>query len=106
MTMGRAIGGTVEKVRSIAQAPGLSDVDGHALAGFIEAEGCFTITPNNGGRNWKCAMSLVQRADDVDMIGDIVRVTASRPQVRGVSRLVWRRRRVGRHPLWQLATWH
>lgn len=75
MTMGRAIGGTVEKVRSIAQAPGLSDVDGHALAGFIEAEGCFTITPNNGGRNWKCVMSLVQRADDVDMIGDIVRVT-------------------------------
>lgn len=65
MTMGRAIGGTVEKVRSVAQAPGLSDVDGHALAGFIEAEGCFTITPNNGGRNWKCAMSLVQRAATV-----------------------------------------
>jgi hypothetical protein len=93
MTMGRAIGGAAEKVRTLAAAQGVDDVDGHALAGFIEAEGSFSIAANNGGRSWLCGMSLNQRADDADLLCDIVRVTGlgrlyavparrtSRPQV-------------------------
>jgi hypothetical protein len=77
----------------MAAAQGVDDLDGHALAGFIEAEGSFAIAPNNGGRNWVCSMALNQRADDADMLLDIVRVTGigrlhpvparrtSRPQV-------------------------
>jgi hypothetical protein len=56
-------------------AQGLGDFDGHGLAGFIEAEASFAIRPNNGGRSWTCAMTLTQRADDADMLVDIVRVT-------------------------------
>ena len=91
--MGRAVGGSAEKARTIAAAQGVGELDGHALAGFIEAEGSFLITPNNRGRTWLCAMALNQRADDADMLLDIVRVTGlgrlhavparrtSRPQV-------------------------
>ena len=80
-------------MRTLAAAQGVDDVDGHALAGFIEAEGSFSITANNGGRSWLCGMSLNQRADDADVLCDIVRVTGlgrlyavparrtSRPQV-------------------------
>jgi hypothetical protein len=46
MTMGRAVGGAAEKVRTLAAAQGVDDVDGHALAGFIEAEGSFSIAAN------------------------------------------------------------
>jgi hypothetical protein len=93
MTMGRAVGGAAEKVRTLAAAQGVDDIDGHALAGFIEAEGSFSIAANNRGRSWLCAMSLNQRADDADVLCDIVRVTGlgrlygvparrtSRPQV-------------------------
>jgi hypothetical protein len=91
--MGRAVGGSAEKARRVAGAQGVDDVDGHALAGFIEAEASFDIRPNNGGRSWLCGMTLTQRADDADMLMDIVRVTglgrlhqrpaqrSSRPQV-------------------------
>ena len=77
----------------MAAAQGVGELDGHALAGFIEAEGSFGIVPNNRGRTWVCAMTLNQRADDADMLVDIVRVTGlgrlhavparrtSRPQV-------------------------
>ncbi len=93
VTMGRAVGGAAEKVRTLAAAQGVDDVDGHALAGFIEAEGSFSISVNNGGRSWLCGMSLNQRADDADLLCDIVLVTGlgrlyavparrtSRPQV-------------------------
>jgi hypothetical protein len=91
--MGRAVGGSAEKARILAGAQGLGELDGHALAGFIEAEASFAIVPNNGGRTWTCAMTLNQRDDDADMLLDIVRVTGlgrlhavparrtSRPQV-------------------------
>jgi LAGLIDADG endonuclease len=91
--MGRAIGGSAEKARVIAAAQGVGDIDGHALAGFIDAEGSFSIRSNNAGRSWVCGMTLVQRADDADVLADIVRVTGigrlhfnpayrtSRPQV-------------------------
>jgi hypothetical protein len=91
--MGRAIGGSAEKARRVADAQGVDDRDGHALAGFIEAEASFGIRPNNRGRSWICHMTLTQRADDADMLVDIARVTGlgrfcrrpatrtSRPQV-------------------------
>ena len=91
--MGRAVGGSAEKALRVADAQGVGDVDGHALAGFIEAEASFDIRPNNGGRSWVCGMTLTQRDDDADMLMDIVRVTglgrlhqrparrSSRPQV-------------------------
>jgi LAGLIDADG DNA endonuclease family protein len=91
--MGRAIGGSAEKARVIAAAQGVDDIDGHALAGLIDAEGSFSVRSNNGGRSWVCGMTLVQRADDADVLADIVRVTGigrlhfnpayrtSRPQV-------------------------
>jgi hypothetical protein len=91
--MGRAIGGSAEKARRVADAQGVDDRDGHALAGFIEAEASFGIRSNNGGRSWVCHMTLTQRADDADMLVDIARVTGlgrlfrkpamqtSRPQV-------------------------
>jgi LAGLIDADG endonuclease len=91
--MGRAIGGSAEKARRVADAQGVDDRDGHALAGFVEAEASFGIRPNNGGRSWVCHMTLTQRDDDADMLVDIARVTGlgrlsrrpaqrkSRPQV-------------------------
>jgi hypothetical protein len=69
----------------------VNDVDGHALAGFIEAEASFDIRPNNGGRSWLCGMTLTQRADDADMLMDIVRVT-------GLGRLHQRPARRTSHP--------
>ena len=48
--MGRAVGGNVLMEQRIAAAEGLADADGHGLAGFLDAEGCFQIRPNNRGR--------------------------------------------------------
>ena len=54
--MGRAVGGAAEKVRTLAAAQGVDDIDGHALAGFIEAEGSFSIAANNGGSGpWRAS---------------------------------------------------
>jgi hypothetical protein len=80
--------------RRIAAAQGLSEAEGHALAGFVDAEGCFHIGPNNAGRTWSCHMSLAVRLDDADLVTDLCRVTGlgrvhtkpahrtSRPQAR------------------------
>ncbi len=73
---------------------GLADADGHALAGFLDAEGCFQIRPNNRGRTWHCHMTVAVRDDDAQLLTDLCRVTGlgrvaakpahgtSRPQVR------------------------
>jgi hypothetical protein len=50
---------------------GINDQDGHFLAGFIDAEGCFQITANNGGTAWVCALTLSQRDDDADLLVDL-----------------------------------
>jgi LAGLIDADG endonuclease len=80
----------VEAARRVAEAQGVDDRDGHALAGFIEAEASFGIRPNNGGRSWVCHMTLTQRDDDADMLVDIARVTGlgrlSRVPARQTSR--------------------
>src|SRR3954453_7417317 len=53
-------------IAQITPRPSLQRHDGHFLAGFIEAEGCFEIRQNNGGVNWSCVFTLVQRDDDLD----------------------------------------
>jgi hypothetical protein len=45
----------------LAAAPGLSEADGHALAGFVDAKGSFGIRPNNSGTTWTCSFA---RAED------------------------------------------
>ena len=91
--MGRAVGGDAVIAARIAAAPGSSEADGHALAGFVDAEGSFGIRPNNGGTTWTCSFALCQRADDADLLLDLATVTGigrlhpvaaqrnSRPQV-------------------------
>jgi DNA-binding MarR family transcriptional regulator len=59
----------------LAAAQGLSEADGHALAGFLDAEGSFGISPNNDGRTWSCHMSAALRLDDGDVVSDLCRCT-------------------------------
>jgi hypothetical protein len=77
----------------LAAAPIMPEREGHALAGFLDAEACFSISPNNGGRNWLCSVatrirrddaSVVDRFRDLTGLGTITAVPAratSRPQV-------------------------
>lgn len=73
--MGRAVGGNALIEQQISTAEGLADTDGHALAGFLDAEGCFQIRPNNRGRTWSCHMTVAVRDDDADLLTDLCRVT-------------------------------
>jgi hypothetical protein len=78
----------------LQRAGALAERDGHVLAGFIDAEGSFAISPANGRRNWVCEFELTQRADDrallerfrdVTRIGNVTSVPArgnSKPQAR------------------------
>jgi hypothetical protein len=71
----------------------LSAAEGHFLAGLIDAESSFTITPNNGGQNWSCSITVNLRDDDADVLVELQRLTGlgrlyaipgrrtSRPQV-------------------------
>jgi hypothetical protein len=71
--MGRAVGGNAAIEQRLRAAQGLSPSDGHALAGFLDAEGTFTILPNNGGTTWACAMTVAVRLDDGDVLADLCR---------------------------------
>src|SRR4051812_30946628 len=73
--MGRAVGGNALIEQRIAAAEGLADADGHALAGFLDAEGCFQIRPNNRERTWNCDMTVAVRDDDAQLLTDLCRVT-------------------------------
>jgi hypothetical protein len=73
--MGRAVGGNALIEQRIGAAEGLADADAHALAGFLDAEGCFQIRPNNRGRTWSCHMTVAVRDDDADLLTDLCRVT-------------------------------
>ena len=73
--MGRAVGGNALIEQRIGAAEGLADADAHALAGFLDAEGCFQIRPNNRGRTWNCHMTVAVRDDDADLLTDLCRVT-------------------------------
>jgi LAGLIDADG endonuclease len=41
------------------------------VAGLIAGEGCFTIAPQNGGQSFACSFSLVQRADDLELLQNV-----------------------------------
>jgi hypothetical protein len=73
--VGKAIGGNALIEARLTAAQGVSDSDGHALAGFLDAEGTFAINENNGGRNWSCQMSAALRLDDEDCLLDLQRCT-------------------------------
>jgi hypothetical protein len=73
--VGKAIGGDAVIEQRIAAAQGLSSLEGHALAGFVDAEGCFVISPNNRGRTWSCCFDMAVRLDDADVLTDLCRVT-------------------------------
>jgi hypothetical protein len=86
--MGKAIGSNAAIDQRLAGAQGLSRFDGHALAGFIDAEACFSIQPNNHGRTWACAMTVAVRLDDGDVLADLARSTGlgrlqTKPSYRG-----------------------
>src|SRR2546423_15128881 len=59
----------------VIEGSGPSPVDGHFLAGFLEAEGSFGLRPNNGGQSWQCAMSLNLRDDDVEILAELLHLT-------------------------------
>jgi len=73
--------------------PLLESTDGHFLAGFIDAEGCFQIRANNGAQSWRCVFTLALRDDDAEILVELQRLTGlgaltqlpapgtSRPQV-------------------------
>ena len=58
---------------SAAIAP--TAADGAWLAGFIDAEGSFSIDPNNGGANWQCGLAIALRDDDAGLLLDLQRST-------------------------------
>src|SRR4051812_5208842 len=62
-------------IAQITPRPSLQRHDGHFLAGFIEAEGCFEIRQNNGGVNWSCVFTLVQRDDDTELLLQLCELT-------------------------------
>jgi LAGLIDADG endonuclease len=83
----------------LAAAQGLSDADGHALAGFLDAEGSFAISPHNRGRNWICQMSVAARLDDGGVLTDLCRCT-------GLGRVYFVRARRTSRPqaVWTIAS--
>jgi hypothetical protein len=64
-----------------APPPRLTTTEGHFLAGFLDAEGCFHLRPNNGGTGWQCWMSLALRDDDAEILVALAQLT-------GLGRLV------------------
>jgi hypothetical protein len=69
--MGARYGGRAAVAARLAALPPLSDVDGHFLAGLLDAEASFLIGPNNGGRNWQCSMNVKLRRDDAPILADL-----------------------------------
>jgi hypothetical protein len=47
---------------------GLSDLETGFVAGFLEAEGHFTVTPTNAGQSYSCIASVAARDDDAELI--------------------------------------
>jgi hypothetical protein len=93
--MGRAVGGNVAIETRLRAAQGLNAFDAHALAGFLDAEGSFGISGNNGGRNWQCAMTVAVRLDDGDVLADLCRssglgrLSSKRPRRGSRAQMVW-----------------
>lgn len=50
----------------LSTAPGLTNLEAHALAGLIDAEGCFLLARN--GKTLTCSLSVALRDDDGEML--------------------------------------
>jgi hypothetical protein len=59
----------------VAAARWLPTTDAEWLAGFVDAEGCFQIRPNNRGTTWTCALAVKVRDDDAALVVDLHRST-------------------------------
>lgn len=66
--LGARRGGRAAAAARLAAASALSEPDGHALAGLLDAEGSFSIRRNNQGRNWLCSVRLALRRDDLPIL--------------------------------------
>ena len=66
--MGARLGGRSACIARLSRVKRLSDADGHTLAGLLDAEGHFAISPNNGGRNWRCSAHVTLRRDDAPLL--------------------------------------
>jgi LAGLIDADG endonuclease len=73
--MGRPRGGDAVAIARLDATPPLAASDGHALAGFIEAEGWLGIVPSTDRRSWRCVCSVGIRDDDFGLLRDFQRIT-------------------------------
>ena len=62
--MGRVPGGDAARVQRLGGVSRLTDEEICWLVGFLEAEACFRVEPNNGGKNWRPAVTVRVRDDD------------------------------------------
>jgi hypothetical protein len=73
--VGRATGGEAVIRARLAATPALNETDGHALAGFLEAESSLALIPSNDRRSWRLACATCQRDDDAEVLADFQRLT-------------------------------
>lgn len=64
--IGRPPGSEAAIEARLRAAPGLGDPELHALAGFIDAEGCFRLARN--GASLTCNLSVAVRDDDAEIL--------------------------------------
>lgn len=72
----RIAGGDVARRHALARVAALTPHEASWLAGLLEAEAHFYVTPNNGGANWQCGMSMALRDDDSDLVLELAHRTA------------------------------
>jgi LAGLIDADG endonuclease len=84
---GRAPGGDALIEARLAATPPLDWADGHAFAGFVEAEACFSLVQSNDRRSWRCACAIKQRDDDAAVLAEFQSLTGigSLSQVRAAG---------------------
>jgi hypothetical protein len=71
----RATGGEAVIRARLAATPPLTESDGHALAGFLEAESSLALVPSNDRRSWRLACAASQREDDAEVLADFQRLS-------------------------------
>ena len=74
--MARITGGNVARLRALARVDPLTPHEAWWLVGLLEAEAHFYVSPNNGGANWQCGMTVSVRDDDADVLLELAHRTA------------------------------
>ncbi|MFL5841732.1 MAG: LAGLIDADG family homing endonuclease [Thermoleophilaceae bacterium] len=69
------LGGSFLASNRVAAAQRLDAPAAEWLAGFLDAEGCLRIRPNNRGTTWTCELKVKVRDDDAALIVDLHRST-------------------------------